>query len=294
MDHELLTREQRESFLKRGHVVLKDCFSRQVAEEWTDGAFDRLGYDREDPSTWEEARIHMPAVRREEVRDFAPEAWAAMCELLGGEERINQPCTWGDSFILNLGIGADRLWEPPSPETPGWHKDGDFFRHFLDSPEQGLLVIVVWSDIEHRGGGTFLACDSVPVVARFLAERPEGVLPGEFGFRDLVSGCRDFVELTGQVGDVVLIHPFALHAHSQNVLGAARLITNPPVSLREPMSFDREAPDDYSLVEQAVLESLGVDRLDFRPTTPREKVVPERVARQQRMLEEEAARLGQG
>jgi hypothetical protein len=47
------------------------------------------------------------------------------------------------------------------PSSPDWHKDGDFFRHFLDSPEQGLLTIVLWSDIEERGGGTFIAPDSV-------------------------------------------------------------------------------------------------------------------------------------
>ena len=56
----------------------------------------------------------------------------------------------------------------------GWHKDGDFFRHFLDSPEQGLLTFVLWSDIEPRGGGTFVAADSVPVVARTLAAAPGG------------------------------------------------------------------------------------------------------------------------
>ena len=54
---------------------------------------------------------------------------------------------WSDGFIINFGLGADQPWQPPSPEVSGWHKDGDFFRHFLDSPEQGLLTIVVWSDI---------------------------------------------------------------------------------------------------------------------------------------------------
>ncbi len=34
-------------------------------------------------------------------------------------------------------------------------------------------------------------------------------------------------------------------------------------------------------MEQAVLRGLGVDRLDFAPTAPRENVVPERVRRQQ-------------
>lgn len=291
MSYEFLTDAQAEGFLRRGHVVLHGCFSRETAEAWTDRGFERLGYDRHDPSTWKEVRIHMPSSRKVEVKTFAPRAWGAICELLGGEERVQQPATWGDSFIVNLGLGADQPWQPPSPRTTGWHKDGDWFRHFLDSPEQGLLVIVIWTDIAHQGGGTFLAADSVPVMARYLAEHPEGVLPTDFPNRSLIAECHDFAEMTGAIGDVVLIHPFVLHSASQNHLGVPRLITNPVVSLREPMDLNRDDPAAFSLVERAILQGLGVDRLDFRPAVPRERVVPERVQRQQRMLEEEQARL---
>ncbi|MBV9866932.1 MAG: hypothetical protein JO316_16390 [Abitibacteriaceae bacterium] len=291
MPYKFLTDEQVEQFLKRGFIVLHDCFSREVADEWVDRAFIRLGYDRHDPATWEQKRIHMPSHQHIDVKEFAPKVWGAACELLGGEERVAAPYRWSDAFILNLGIGADQPWEPPSPTVKGWHKDGDFFRHFLDSPEQGLLTLVLWSDIEPRGGGTFVAADSVPPVARFLAAHPEGVLPGQFDFLALISECHEFVETTGKVGDVVLLHPYMLHTVSQNHLGTARLITNPPIHLREPMNFNREDPADFSLVEQAVLRGLGVERLDFQPTAPRERVVPERVKRQQKMLEEEKQRL---
>jgi hypothetical protein len=182
---------------------------------------------------------------------------------------------------VRAGVGDDRPWQPPSPAVGGWHKDGDFFRHFLDSPEQALLTLVLWTDMLPRGGGTFVAADSVPVVTRFLAEHPEGVLPGEFDYAGLIGQCRDFVEMTGEAGDVVLLHPFMLHATSQNVLAVGRIITNPPLALRQPMDFSRPRADDFSLVEQAVLRGLGVDRLDFVPVAPRENVVPERVRQQQ-------------
>jgi hypothetical protein len=78
---------------------------------------------------------------------------------------------------------------------------------------------------------------------------------------------------------------------SQNVLGVSRIITSPPVALREPMNFYRPDPDDLSIVEQAVLRGLGIDRLDFVPTAPRESVVPERKRRQQAQAAAENARL---
>jgi hypothetical protein len=85
--------------------------------------------------------------------------------------------------------------------------------------------------------------------------------------------------LRGEAGDVVLLHPYTLHATSQNVLGVSRIITNPALALREPMNFNRPKADDFSLVVQAVLRGLGADRLDFVPTAPRKSLVPERVRR---------------
>jgi hypothetical protein len=82
-----------------------------------------------------------------------------------------------------------------------------------------------------------------------------------------------------------------LHATSQNVIKHGRLITNPPIALREPLQFDRADPREYSAVERAVLRGLEVDRYPFQRTGERELVVPERVIEQQRREAAEAARL---
>lgn len=289
-----ITEEQAQQFLERGHIVVREAFPRELAEEWRAFAFKRLGYDPYEPDTWAEPRVHLPGMNWKRAADIAPRAWNAVCDLMGGEERIRnaQNFSLGDGFIINFNIGDGEPWQPPSPKMSGWHKDGDFFRHFLDSPEQGLLTIVIWSDIFPKSGGTFVAADSVQHIARHLAQHPEGLLPSEAGFGKLIDRCSDFVELTGLAGDIVLIHPYVLHSASRNPSGRARFITNPPVALKEPMNFNRKNPDDFSLVEKAVLKGLGVERLDFKPTQPRERVVPKRVARQKKMLAEQKRRLG--
>jgi hypothetical protein len=286
-----LTGEQARHFLERGFVTIQGAFDAAGAQRWLEDAWVRFGYAHDNPGTWADKRIHLARRSHVDARAFAPAAWRAAVELAGGEQRVRLPWRWGDSFIANLGVGDDRPWQPPSPAVGGWHKDGDFFRHFLDSPEQALLTLVLWTDMAHKGGGTFVAADSVPVVARFLADHPEGVLPDDFDYTGLIGQCRDFVEMTGRAGDVVLLHPYTLHATSQNVLGVARIITNPALALREPMNFNRTDPGDFSLVEQAVLRGLGVERLDFAPAAPREAVVPERVRREQARAAAEDARL---
>ncbi len=67
---------------------------------------------------------------------------------------------------------------------------------------------------------------------------------------------------------------------------------NPSVELCEPMRFDRQSDGSaYSLVEKAVLRALGTDHYDFKPTAPRQKIIPPRVARQQELLAKEKERL---
>ena len=163
-----LAADQERQFLDHGYVVIEQAVARDLAGQWRDLAYRRLGYDPDAPATWLEPKVHLPVMNRRRVADVAPRAWAAICDLLGGEQRVRS--------------GADEAWQPPSPQVTGWHKDGDFFRHFLDSPEQGLPTIVVWSDIEPRSGGTFVATDSVRPIARHLANHPQGLLPAEAGF----------------------------------------------------------------------------------------------------------------
>lgn len=259
-----LSQEQIDHFIRYGFIHLNDCFSKDFADQWIAEAFVRLGYDPVDRATWEKPIIHMPNSAFVNVREFAPKAYDAICQLLGGEERIKGDVRWGNGFIVNFHLGAEREWVAPSPEAGGWHKDGDFFWHFLDSPEQGLLVIVVWRDIGPRGGGTFMAPDSIKPVSEYLLANRGGIHPFEGNFGSLINQCHDFREVQGSVGDVVLMHPYMLHASSQNHSGIARFITNPPVSLREPLNFNRENPADYSPVERAVLHALGVERLDYQ------------------------------
>jgi len=263
----MLTPQQREQFLAEGHLIIKGAFPREDSLQWVRDECARAGYDVDDPQTWRKAYERMELSRHEPLAAYAPAAWQASCDLMGGEDRVSsQPAI--SLFAVNFKQGADAPYQPPSALSSGWHKDGWHFRHFLDSPEQGLLGIPLFTDVLPRGGATFLAVDSVPVVARCLAAHPEGVGPDDFGTKALLAECHDFREATGEAGDVYLLHPYMLHAVGQNVLQRPRAITNLCYELQEPMSLNR--PDgDYSPVEAAILRGLGVEHYDFQPTQPR-------------------------
>jgi hypothetical protein len=88
-----------------------------------------------------------------------------------------------------------------------------------------------------------------------------------------------FLEATGEVGDVYLLHPFMLHSASKNFLRTPRIITNPPVALKAPFIYNRTDPKEYSLVEQKTLKDLGRPEglPEWKITMPREGIVPTRV-----------------
>jgi len=293
MPYLTLNEKQVQHFLNNGFVIIKNCFSRDFAKIWVDLAYERLGFNPADSMTWAKGIIHTPAYNYFRIKELSPLGWGAACDLLGDECRVKTPHLqfWGDSFIVNFHDGADCAWQPPSLHDANWHVGGDDFVHFLDSNEQGLVQVVIWQDIPHQGGGTFLALDSIQSIVQMLLEHPEGILPDSPLWGAIAAQCSNLVELSGEAGDVIMVHPLMLHTFSRNCTPIPSFITHASIPLQQPMNFNRENPDEFSLVEQVILNALNVDRLAFKMTATRKKVVPARVHLEHKMLEEQKARL---
>lgn len=212
---------------------------------------------------------------------------------------------FGDGFICNFGkkeyVGQD--YDPRTFDN--WHVDGDFFTHYLDSPEQSLLLIPLYTKIVPGGGGTMICPEGIPIIAKHLYEHPEGVTPrmvptgqepqhkdlGWFTERIQQFPRAAFHEMTGDVGDVVIMHPLMMHSASKNTLRTLRIITNPPCNMKEPFRFDRDNREDFSLIELKTLSALGLEKAEYNITRKRDRLNPTRVGIHQRMKEEEQARI---
>ena len=127
--YRVLSEEQVQSFLNNGYLVVRDCVDVDVANRWIDEAYSRLGYERNNPDTWEKDIVWMDHNNFMPVREVAPKAWGALLDVIGGEDRLDPqimrlPNTghfttvnsfdWSDSFIVNFRRGADKPWQPPS------------------------------------------------------------------------------------------------------------------------------------------------------------------------------------
>jgi len=124
VEYKFLTAEQRQHFLEHGWLLIPNSIPKEHVDKWMADLWcvsisfpllstlltrqsrrTRLGYNPTDPSTWNEEVIWMPRHRDMLTKEFSPDAWAAMCELVGGEERIEPVLNTysGDQFIVNFG-----------------------------------------------------------------------------------------------------------------------------------------------------------------------------------------------
>ncbi|SFS57566.1 hypothetical protein [Paenibacillus sp. BC26] len=304
----VLSEEQVKHFIDKGWVKIEQAYPREEALKVQDFLWEELaqrGVNRDDSSTWTQ-----PVVR---LGDYvhpihnglnSDRLTGAIEDLIGegrwqlGKEREN--VSWG-GYIVNFG-----------PEVPGnWHYDGSHFRHYLDSWEQGVLLVCLFSEVHKGGSGTLVAEGSHNIVAKMLAKHPEGIGLGEAirecnkhpwladllgknkpvsddiyaetpsdnrqakkerlqkfmdtAYEDPDGYSLRVVETTGGPGDMVICHPFLYHAPSDNELGVPRFMCNRVAPTHERMNFNRENPEDYSVVERMIRTALGLK--DGEPCT---------------------------
>ena len=254
-----------DQFVELGWCRLPGACSEAQAAVVRDAVWERMaacaGIRREDPSTWPEFYNLEEHLRQPEVVASFTDRLAAGIEQLEGPGRWAGYRQWG-LWPVNFRLGAGQPYAVPSW---GWHIDGNWFRHTLDCPRQGLLVIGLFSDVEPGGGGTLLAQGSHQRTARILATRAGGMTHQELFQEVLQEPIGDLVEATGATGDALLVHPFLFHTRNMNHSGRIRFMSNTEAPLKEPMRFERPA-GDYSVLETSIKRALVAP--------PRRPVVP--------------------
>ncbi|KAL4144982.1 hypothetical protein PRNP1_012656 [Phytophthora ramorum] len=248
------------SFVRDGFVLLPNAFASSTAAKCRELIWQRLALDgiTKDPTTWVE-------------RHGIPELYTAEDDPVWGQvvtprlkRAMDQIC--GKNRYEDFGLGWWMITFPDQAEPPWgaagkWHVDGASYQHHVDSEESGLLLIFLFSDIGPGEGGTAVSVGSHKWIARLLERNePRGMKGGAVSYQARQFERREVVEVNGNAGDVMLVHPFLLHARSKNLglkgVESVRVMCNPNLRLRCKMNLNR-ADGDYSPVEQAVVDALN-------------------------------------
>jgi hypothetical protein len=206
----------RNHFDEHGFVRLDGAFA-EHAPAMADALWAELrrvhGIDRARRETWTVVEPRgLGALRRKGAFDAiaTPAVRAAMRELAGD---VPAPFSWGDPLVTFPTPGAWRV-----PET-GWH---------LDFPARSNLRLKWLGFLEPvgpGGGGTVVLPGSHRAVAAELVRRDPADAGRSADLRGAVVTTVDgAVEVTGEPGDVVFLHPHLFHAPAPNHGSRPRLM----------------------------------------------------------------------
>ncbi|MGZ3197691.1 MAG: phytanoyl-CoA dioxygenase family protein [Croceibacterium sp.] len=197
------------------------------------------GIHRDHPSTWTVERpSHLQRLRNHPAFRWcgSERLQEAIAAILGGA--FNAPKEWGAPFIA---FPSSDRWGIPAK---GWHIDANYRSQL--SPARGVKTLALFGDVGARGGGTQVLSGSHRLVYNWFKKNPppvgarsaelrvllkshpyiRGLLtpsdPNERISRFMSVSEDDqgnplqVVELTGSVGDVILMHPLVMHTAASN------------------------------------------------------------------------------
>lgn len=247
-----LSPEQRRRFDEHGLVRLDGLIARDTAAAMADRLWQELtrkhDIRRGEPATWRKERPAQfgPLQKTGAFNAMATPELRAVVDSLIGPDAWTDPGGWGLPLIAFPTTAGP--WTLPHKI---WHLD------LTPDPKQSGLIVgrvfVLLAPVRAQGGGTLVATGSHRVVEALAARRSNRLSSLEVRqllvredawFAELMSPPREgedrigrfmgsltradgvplqVQEITGEPGDVFLMHPHALHGLSDNVLDAPRL-----------------------------------------------------------------------
>jgi hypothetical protein len=212
-----------------------------------------FGIEESDPSTWDRPFRKRPLVDAGSsplFDELLTDRLAAVVDDLLGPDAWEWPRDWGE-FLVTF-PNASR-WTLPHT---GWHQDWAFAQDC--EPVRFFKAFAFLNEVRVGGGGTLVVSGSHRLAGRFDEGRAvDGsgrpvkgsqrmyrecewlrrlTSPGESAARQRtlmqeaseVDGRRlQVVELTGEPGDVVIIHPWLIHAIAPNAKDTPRFMRTP-------------------------------------------------------------------
>lgn len=257
---EVLGRAQIDGFVEHGFVRLEAVVPDGVLAQARTILWKAAGCDPDDPASWTRPVVRLGPFGQPPFRIAAgmPALHAAFDQLVGKGRWLP---------LEALGSVVIRFPSPDDPGDAGWHVDMSFGTespNFLDwrinlaSRGRALLMLFLFTDVGEDDAPTRLRAGSHRDIARQIAPAGDaGMTLGALA-ADGFAGTAHLPErlATGPAGTVYLCHPFLVHAAQRHRGRRPRILAQPPLLPREPISPERR-DGDHSPVEVAIRQAIG-------------------------------------
>ena len=255
----MLTEDQVAEFVDKGFVALRGAVPEALVEQCRAQLWEAVrataGCQPDDPATWSAPVVRLGQLTTDAAREAAnqPVLHEAFDQLVGAGR-------WRPRGAL--GTWPVRFPSEEEPGDDGWHLEASFAgdagenRVNLRSRGRALLMLFLFSETGPDDAPTRIRVGSHLDVPPLLADA------GDEG-REWFELCGDAVPAsegrpevlaTGSPGDVLLCHPFLVHAAQPHRGTVPRFMAQPPL---EPTGELDLSGTDPTPVERAVLAGLS-------------------------------------
>jgi hypothetical protein len=251
MDDSQLSNKEISRFMEDGFVIVRNVFPRDLAENILLSVMAELKSGMQATSSPESNFVILKKVLYNETTSHVfTEKYIKIVNQLCGKDRWEFDEGIGH-FFINYPV-SEPEW---SPVQNGWHVDNSTDHQSINSQKLGLITFHLLTDILPGGGGTSIRRGSHKYSARILSEAgSEGLKEINFSTRAVLATKRlPFIEITGRAGDVVFMHPLAVHTRSLNISNNIRVIGHKFFHLFEPQNFCGKNSVDHSIVEKSII-----------------------------------------
>lgn len=301
MGNRLLSEEELEELKHNGFIVISGIldpdtcktFDRNIVQP---ALFENGAILEDDPSTWNSELLKAMAtgdykkdegvltgvmVRKSDGSDPISDEDSISLDCLkpilhqlhGGMEE-NPSWDWIHSNVgwIHVRFPVNEEGEEFRTDLLSWHVDGGHFSpHFLDSPEQSVIILPMIRDVADGGGNTVVLKQSHIYIAKKLKEAGNRGIPKEItqNLNDVAKiWPKHLIETISpcNAGDILIMHPFLIHS-------AGRAQKNHPLRIAFNMGLkwkkEKLHLNDFecsqSWMEQSIVWCLN-QSLDFCPT----------------------------
>lgn len=221
------------AFVRDGFSKLEGAVPRHVADAARARLWQQIGLPPNEPDTWKE-----PVVWAADLTGEGPFGEIVSSpQLAGALDKVCGEGGWSPRGALgNIPI---RFPVRPPADDRGWHIDSNTplpdGNWVVSGRPHTMLLLVVLSHIGPLDAATRIRVGSHREVSAVLGEktldfRQSGPLV------DAVSTHCKMARVTGDPGDMYLVHPFTVHAADEHRGTAPRFMSQAPVLLAQPLS----------------------------------------------------------
>lgn len=257
----ILDKHQVHDFIVNGFVRIDNAFPKETARAAVDILWQKIPFDRENPSTWTEPVIRLGMFTEEPfIASINSSRLHSIFDQLAGAGRW-QPC-------LSVGSFPVRFPSVKELNDTGKHVDAsfpgndpnDFFgwRVNIRSKGRALLMLILYCDVSDSEAPTLIYKGSHLEVARLLVKHGEAGL----SFMELagqIQNIRDAnVEFaTGKAGTIYLCHPFLVHAAQAHRGKEPKFMAQPPLLWKGEFCSGISQGEPRSAVAEAIRTALS-------------------------------------